>query len=329
VAIAKEIGLLSAQGLVFSGAELEKMSDTELAEVIDRTDVFCRVSPRHKTRIVEAFKARGHVVAMTGDGVNDAPALKRANIGIAMGITGTDVSKQTADMVLTDDNFASIVSAIEEGRIIYANIRKFVFYLISCNIGEILIIFLAMLLGLPAPLRPVQLLMLNLVTDGAPALALGMEKGEPDIMNRPPRPTAEPVINRVMRIGTLIQAVVMTAAVLLAFYFSRKMYPQSPEHAQTFAFVTLCFSELLRAFTARSEYHSLFSIGICSNRWMLAAVAGSAAIVLLTLYVPLLQPIFNTVPLGLMDWLVMTPFILMASIAAEITKIFIRPKADY
>ena len=187
-AVAKEIGLLGAGGRVLTGAELDKMSDAELAAIIDEVDACCRVSPQHKTKIVDAFKAKGHVVAMTGDGVNDAPALKRANIGVAMGITGTDVSKETADMVLTDDNFASIISAVEEGRIIYSNIRKFVFFLVACNIGEILIIFLSMLTGLPMPLRPIQLLLLNLVTDGAPALALGLEKGEPDIMKRPPRP---------------------------------------------------------------------------------------------------------------------------------------------
>ena len=182
-------GMLTDGGRVLTGAELEHMTEEELAEIVDQVDAFARVSPQHKSKIVEAFKRRGHVVAMTGDGVNDAPALKRANIGIAMGITGTDVTKETADMVLTDDNFASIVSAIEEGRVIYSNIRKFVFYLISCNIGEILIIFLAMLAGLPIPLRPIQLLFLNLVTDGAPALALGMEKGDPDIMKRPRCPT--------------------------------------------------------------------------------------------------------------------------------------------
>ncbi len=326
-AIAKEIGILTPGGRVLSGAELEKMSDEDLAKIVDKVDVCCRVSPAHKTKIVEAFKARDHVVAMTGDGVNDAPALKRANIGVAMGITGTDVSKETADMVLTDDNFASIVSAVEEGRIIYSNIRKFVFYLISCNIGEILIIFLAMLAGWPMPLRPVQLLLLNLVTDGAPALALGMEKGDPDIMKRPPRPTKEPVINWEMQIGTVVQAIVMTAAVLLSYYWALQRYPQNVDHAQTIAFVTLCMSELLRAFTARSEHYGVFSIGVFSNRWMLWAVGGSAAIVLIGVYVPFLQPFFDTTPLNAIDWVMMIPFILMASVAAEITKVYIRNKA--
>ena len=186
-AIARDIGLLTPGGLVLTGPEIEKLSDEDLAAKVDNLQVCCRVSPQHKTSIVDALKARGHVVAMTGDGVNDAPALKRANIGVAMGITGTDVAKQTADMVLTDDNYASIVAAIEQGRIIYSNIRKFVYFLLACNVGEILIIFGAMLFGMPIPLRPVQLLWLNLVSDGAPALALGLEKGDPDIMKHEPR----------------------------------------------------------------------------------------------------------------------------------------------
>jgi Ca2+-transporting ATPase len=326
-AIAREIGILTPGGRVLTGAELNKMSEQELSKIVDKVDVCCRVSPAHKTKIVDAFKARGHVVAMTGDGVNDAPALKRANIGVAMGITGTDVSKETADMVLTDDNYASIVLAIEEGRIIYSNIRKFVYYLISCNIGEILIIFIAMLAGLPMPLRPVQLLMLNLVTDGAPALALGLEEGDSDIMKRPPRPTKEPVINWEMQIGTVVQAIVMTGAVLLVYYWALQIYPQQVERAQTIAFAALCWSELCRAFTARSEHYGIFSIGVFTNRWMIWAVLGSGALVFIAVYVPFLRPFFDTTFLSVRDWIMMIPFILMASVAAEITKVFIRKKA--
>ncbi|HVN22666.1 MAG TPA: cation-translocating P-type ATPase [Syntrophorhabdales bacterium] len=327
VAIAREIGFSTPGGKIFTGAQLDKMSEAELAAEVDKLDVCCRVSPQHKTKIVDAFKARGHVVAMTGDGVNDAPALKRANIGVAMGISGTDVSKETADMVLTDDNYASIVSAIEEGRVIYSNIRKFVYYLISCNIGEILIIFLAMLVGVPIPLRPVQLLLLNLVTDGAPALALGLEKGDTDIMERPPRPVKEPIINWEMQVGTIVQAVVMTAAVLLSYYWALNRYPGELEKAQTVAFTTLCMSELLRAFTARSEHHGIFSIGLFTNRWMLWAVGGSSMLVLLAVYVPFLRPFFGTTFLDLTDWVVMLPFMMMASVAAEVTKVFIRRHA--
>ncbi len=324
VAIAKEIGLLSPGGRVLTGAELEQMDDEEFAAIVEEVDVYARVSPQHKVKIVEAFKAQDHVVAMTGDGVNDAPALKRADIGVAMGITGTDVSKEAADMVVTDDNYASIVAAIEEGRIIYSNIRKFVFYLVSCNVGEILVIFLAMLGGLPVPLKPIQILWVNLVTDGAPALALGLEKGDPDIMKRPPRPTKEPVINKDMQIGILVQAAVMTAAVLMAFIYGLGRFPGNLAGAQTMAFATLAMSELLRASTARSLYYSVFSIGVFSNRWMLLAIATSFLLLLLVMYVPFLQPFFDTVPLGLGDWLVVIPFISMDPIAAELTKAFLR-----
>ncbi len=327
IAIAGEIGLLSPGGRVLTGTELEKMSDAELAEIVEQVDAYARVSPQHKVKIVEAFKACGHVVAMTGDGVNDAPALKRANIGVAMGIAGTDVTKETADMVLTDDNYASIVSAIEEGRIIYSNIRKFVFYLISCNVGEILVIFLAMLAGLPIPLTPIQLLWLNLVTDGAPALALGLEQGDPDIMKRPPRPPKEPVINRDMLLGILVQAIVMTAAVLVGFIYGLNRFPDNLIAAQTVAFTTLVVSELLRAFTARSELYSMFKIGVFSNRWMLWAVGSSFLLLLAVIYLPFLQDFFNTVPLELKDWLAITPLFLMASVAAELTKTYLRRKS--
>ena len=327
-AVAKEIGLLGAGGRVLTGAELDKMSDAELVAIIDEVDACCRVSPQHKTKIVDAFKAKGHVVAMTGDGVNDAPALKRANIGVAMGITGTDVSKETADMVLTDDNFASIISAVEEGRIIYSNIRKFVFFLVACNIGEILIIFLSMLTGLPMPLRPIQLLLLNLVTDGAPALALGLEKGEPDIMKRPPRPTKEPVINRDMLTSIGFIAVADTIAVLGVFVLALSLYPGNLIAAQTMAFATLVCSELLRAFTSRSETYSIFSIGVFSNRWMILATGSSFLMLLLAIYVPFLQPFVDTVPLSLGNWLEMLPFMFVAPTTAEIVKIFLRRKAN-
>ena len=323
-AIAREIGVLTKGGLVLTGPEIEKMSDEQLAARADSLQVCCRVSPQHKTRIVDAMKSRDHVVAMTGDGVNDAPALKRANIGVAMGITGTDVSKQTADMVLTDDNFASIVSAIEQGRIIYSNIRKFVYFLLACNAGEILIIFGSMLFGLPIPLRPVHLLWLNLVSDGAPALALGMEKGDPDIMKHPPRPPREPVINRDMAIGIGVIAVVDAIAILSAFFFGMQRYPGHLEAAQTIAFVTLCTSELIRAYTARSEYHSMFSIGVFSNKWMNWAVLASFLLVLAVVYVPFLRPFFDTVPLTLEDWLFMFPFFFASPIAMELLKVYFR-----
>ncbi len=328
-AIAGQIGMLTPGGKVVTGAEVDAMSDAELDKIAPHLDTCARSSPQHKMRIVDALRRQGQVVAMTGDGVNDAPALKRADIGVAMGITGTDVTKETADMVLTDDNFASIVSAIEEGRIIYSNIRKFVFFLISCNIGEILIVFSTMLAGWGVPLAPIMLLLLNLVTDGAPALALGMEKGDPDVMERAPRPPKESIINREMWIGIGVQAVVMTAAVVGAYTWARLVrFPGSDPAAlagqQTVAFGTLVFSELLRAYTARSEHYSVLKIGVFSNKWMQYAVGISLVLMLLVIYLPFFQTIFGTVPLAITDWIVMLPFILAASVAAEIYKWFIR-----
>jgi len=328
-AIAEEIGILRPGRETVSGAELEAMSEAELDTRIDNVDVFSRVAPHHKMRIVAALRNRGNVVAMTGDGVNDAPALKQADIGIAMGITGTDVTKQTADMVLTDDNYASIVSAIEQGRIIYSNIRKFVYFLISCNVAEIMILFLSTLFGWEAPLTAIQLLWLNLLSDGAPALALGMEKGDPDIMDRPPRPPDEPVINRPMIIGVIVQTIAITAAVLGAYWLGRLYFAERAGTdplitAKTMAFVTLVLSELLRAYTSRSERYPLFKLGVFTNKYMQYAVGFSMVMLFLVIYlpVPAIREIFDTVPLDLMEWLAILPLILLPSIAAEVQKMF-------
>ena len=327
-AIATEIGVLRPGGRVISGRELEAMSDEELESVIENVDVFARVAPHHKVRIVQALRNRGHVAAMTGDGVNDAPALKRADIGVAMGITGTDVSKQTADMVLTDDNYVSIVSAIEQGRIIYSNIRKFVYFLLSCNMAEIAIIFIATLLGWPVPLTAIQLLWLNLLSDGAPALALGLEKGDPDTMTRPPRPPQEPVINREMIVGVAVQTVAIAGTVLWAYlrgsYYAEKTGQDAVMLAQTMAFVTLVLSELFRAYTSRSERYPLFKLGLFSNKWMQVAVGFSVALLLIVVFVPFFQPIFGTVPLDdLEEWLVILPLVLIPSVVAELQKLVV------
>ncbi len=319
-AIGAQVGLLRPGGQVIPGAVLDAMSDAELVERIEEVDVFARVSPQHKVRIVEALKARGHIVAMTGDGVNDAPALKRADIGVAMGITGTDVSKEVADMVLTDDNYASIVSAIEQGRIIYSNIRKFVYFLLSCNMAEIMVIFLATAAGYPPPLVPIQLLWLNLLTDGAPALALGLEKGDPDIMDQPPRPPKEPVINRPMIRGIVVQTIAITTVVLIAFLQGLRWGNGHLELAQTMAFVTLSASELLRAYTARSERYPLLRLGIFTNRTMQYAVGASLLLMLGAVYLPFLQPIFDTVPLGLREWEIVGPLLCVPAVVAEINK---------
>ena len=323
-AIAEEIGLLQTGHKVMTGADINNLSDEEMIRNVMVTDVYARVSPEHKMRIVDALRANDEVVAMTGDGVNDAPAIKRADIGVAMGITGTDVAKGTADMVLTDDNYASIVSAVEQGRVIYSNIRKFVYYLLSCNAAEIMVIFLATLFGWPVPLTAIQLLWLNLVTDGAPALALGTEPGDPDIMDQPPRPTNEPIINRFMLIGIVVQTVAITAVTLGAFALGLKQ--GSIDFAETMAFTTLSISELFRAFTARSEYYPLLKIGLLKNKLMNWAVLGSLVLIMLVIYVPFLQPIFNTAPLGWAQWLEILPLILVPSVAAEVTKYAMQKK---
>lgn len=346
-AIAETIGMLKKGRGVMTGAQLDALSDDALREVINKTSVFARVSPEHKMRIVDALQANGEVVAMTGDGVNDAPAIKRADIGVAMGITGTDVAKETADMVLTDDNYASIVAAVEQGRIIYSNIRKFVFFLLSSNIAEIMIIFLATLAGLPPPLTAIQLLWLNLITDGAPALALAVEKGDPDIMQQKPRAKDEPIVNRSMAIGMVIQTIVQTAAVLTAFGLGLLWHLEAGagvvgnpityilnhnwqgidvQTAETMAFVTLSLCELFRAYTVRSERASLFSIGIFSNRYMQYAVGLSIALLLIVCAVPFLQPIFNTHFLSLREWSVVLSLAIMPAVAEEITKFFLRMK---
>ena len=346
-AIAEAIGLLRPGKQVMTGAMLDDMDDEELKNIIEDTDVFARVSPEHKMRIVDALQANDEIVAMTGDGVNDAPAIKRADIGVAMGITGTDVAKETADMVLTDDNYASIVAAVEQGRVIYSNIRKFVFFLLSSNVAEIMIIFLATLAGLPAPLTAIQLLWLNLITDGAPALALAMEKGDPDIMDQKPRAKSEPIVNRSMGIGIGIQTIVQTSAVLgafvmglvwhleagaiippgmnaLSFVLTHDWRGVDVQTAETMAFVTLSLAELFRAYTVRSERASLFSIGIFSNKYMQYAVGLSITLLLLVSAVPFLQPIFNTHFLSVREWGVVLGLALMPAVAEEITKFFLR-----
>ncbi|MHB1318137.1 MAG: cation-translocating P-type ATPase, partial [Anaerolineae bacterium] len=326
-AIARDIGLIAPDGTVRSGAELEVMSDTDLEQEVRTTSVFARVSPEHKMRIVTALQANGEIVAMTGDGVNDAPAVKKADIGVAMGITGTDVAKEAADMVLTDDNYASIVSAVEQGRIIYANIRKFVGYLLSCNLAEILTIFIAVLVGLPSPLTAIQLLWLNLITDGAPALALGLEKGESDTMRQPPRSPREPIINGTMITMIGVQTVAIIAAVLGAYLIGLNRFGDITLMADTMAFVTLSFSELIRAFSARSERFSIVKLGVFSNRAMVWAVLASLVLLVLVVYVPFLQPVFDTQPLGWAQWQIVGPLILVPTLAAELTKVFIRARA--
>jgi P-type Ca2+ transporter type 2C len=317
-AIARQIGILRPTGIVMEGASLEAMTPEMLASQIDDIDVFARVSPQHKVRIVESLRAQGHIVAMTGDGVNDAPALKKADIGIAMGITGTDVAKDSADMVLVDDNYASIIAAIEQGRVIYDNIRKAVFYLLTCNFAEIAILFVATMVGWPPPLTAIQLLWLNLVTDGAPALALALEKEEPGIMTRPPRPTNQPIIDRKMLRGFLIQASALASSILGVFMLALR--GMGSPLAGTMAFTTLVLAELFRAYSVRSEDTPILQLGWRSNRWMQVAVLTSAALLLIVLYVPPLPSMFEIHKLTAGTWAIILPFALIPMIATETRK---------
>jgi len=333
VAIAENLEMMDGAGAL-SGSELDKMSDEELREKCETTNVYARVSPEHKVRIVSALRANNHIASMTGDGVNDAMALKSADIGVAMGITGTDVAKNSADMILMDDNFATIVKAVEEGRIIYANIRKFVSFLLSCNIGEILVIFLLSLIpntvipGIAAPLTAIQLLWLNLVTDSFPALALGREKGEPGIMNMPPRPKGEPIVNKSMLGHIMIQAVAIFACVAAAFlipltnnngfFFSGSV--DALDGARTVAFATLILAELLRAYASRSERVSVFKLGLFTNKMMNMAVGVSLILLLAVIYIPGVNSIFDNVALNLQAWVVILPLALIPFAASEIFK---------
>lgn len=327
VAIAKDLSLIQNSSRVLEGTELDKISDSELIDKVEQIDVYARVSPEHKMRIIEALKKRNHIVAMTGDGVNDAPALKRADIGVAMGITGTDVAKETAEMILADDNFASIVAAVKEGRVIFSNIRKFVFFLLSCNIGEVLIIFVSILMNLPIPLIPIQLLWINLLTDAFPALALGMEKEEPDVMDLPPRNPSAPILDRRMTLGIIIQSVVLTVATLGAYTYGLRNYGSSGEglkSARTIAFLTLTIAELLRAYSNRSEKFSTFKIGFFSNKFMNLGAGLSFLLIIVTVIVPPLRTIFATLPLDLKEIEIIICFALLPFIIAEISKLFLK-----
>ena len=304
VAIAKELGSFPEGAEALSGEELERISDADLDAHIGRTSVYARVSPEHKLRIVQAFKRRDDVVAMTGDGVNDAPAVKEADIGVAMGITGTDVTKEVSDMVITDDNFASIVSAVEEGRGIYDNIKKFVNYLLSCNFGEVLVIFTAMVIGfkdrsgsLVVPLIPIQILWMNLITDGLPALALGLDPLERGIMKRPPRGSGEQILSVNMGLNILSIGVLTCIAALIVFKSGLDRF--GPVHARTMAFTTLVVLEMVRLQMIRSQYR----IGIFSNRYLAWAVLISIGLQVAVVYIPPLQGVLKTVPLGGYDWL--------------------------
>ena len=307
LAIAKSINICTTDDQAITGDELEKMSDEELAKRVCKLRVFARVSPNHKLRIVKAFKKNNNIVAMTGDGVNDAPAIKEADIGVAMGISGTDVTKEAAAMVLMDDNFATIVSAIEEGRIIYDNIRKFIRYLLSCNLGEVLTMFLASLFYLPNPLTPIQILFVNLATDGLPAIALGVDPADKDIMRQTPREKNEGIFARGLWEKIIVRGCLIGICTLLSFMVGR-YYGMDLASCRTIALCTLVMSQLLHVFECRSERHSIFEINVLTNPYLLGAVLVSITMICGILYIPFLRGVFNTVALNLGQWLLVIFF---------------------
>ncbi len=290
-AIGKELGILNGDTTALSGEEIDKLSYPEFLDLVKITNVFARVSPNHKVMIVKALQETGEISSMTGDGVNDAPALKQANIGVAMGITGTDVSKEAADMVLMDDNFTTIVDAVEEGRVIYSNIRKFVAYLVSCNVGEVLLIFTAILLSWDSPLLPIQILWINLVTDSFPAFALGLEKKEKDVMNKEPIDPNASIVDRKMGLAIGFQAVFLTIAVLVSYYIGNVrvggLYMGS-----TMAFITIITGELFRTFSARSESQTIFKMKLFDNKMINYAVLVGFALLLIVVFVPGINTLF-------------------------------------
>ena len=322
-AIADDLGMLQEGDEVLSGRELEEISADQLRNRIARVRVFARVWPEQKIKIVQALQDNNEVVAMTGDGVNDAPAIKRADIGVAMGITGTDVAKETADVVLTDDNFATIVQAIEQGRAIFDNIRKFVLYLLACNLGEILVVFLPILIGLGSPLEAVQILLINLITDGLPALALGVDAPEPGIMTRRPRNPREGIVSRFHMKVILFNAVFIAGAVILSYLTGHVAEPDGSRDqrlAETMAFVTLTLAELSRAYSFRSETRNFWQINPFTNTRLLGAILLSGAIAVSTVLFEPLRGLFKTDLLTGAQWLIAIAYSLIPFAAFEAFK---------
>jgi Ca2+-transporting ATPase len=323
--VARQLGIGGEDATVTTGQELQRFSDDELRAAVERTAVFARVSPEHKLRIVQALQTNGGVVAMTGDGVNDAPALRRADIGVAMGITGTEVSKEAADMVLRDDNFATIVAAVEEGRVIYDNIRKFIKYLLSSNSGELWVMLIAPFLGLPLPLLPLQILWINLVTDGLPALALSVEPPERHAMHRPPVPPKESILGRGLLQQVIWGGLVLGLTPLAMGYYYHQL---GHEGWRTMVFTTLTLSQLALVLSIRSERDSFFTIGPLTNVPLLVIVGITFLLQLMVTYVPFWQRLLKTHPLTGEEVAVC---LLLASVpfwAEEIRKWVVRRRAD-
>ena len=318
-AIGSQLSICKDISQVITGEELDKMSDRELSKKVETISIFARVSPNHKLKIVRCFKKKGHIVAMTGDGVNDAPAVKEADIGVAMGISGTDVTKEAAAMILLDDNFGTIVAAVEEGRIIYSNIRKFIRYLLSCNLGEVLTMFLASLFHLETPLIAIQILLVNLATDGLPAIALGVDPPDKDIMNYMPRGKKESIFSKGLGEKILIRGFLIGVCTLLSFIVASS-YGLNLELCRTITLATLIMSQLIHVFECKSERYSLFELNIFSNKYLVIAVALSISMLLVIIYVPFFQTIFYTKALNLGQWFIV---IFFSGIIALINSVYL------
>lgn len=323
-AIAKELNIAENESQTISGAELDKLSDDELSTKIDDLRVFARVSPEHKVKIVKAFKSKGNIVSMTGDGVNDAPSLKTADIGVAMGITGTDVAKGAADMVLTDDNFSTIVSAIEEGRNIFNNIKKSIIFLLSCNLGEIFALFIAILLGWDAPLRPIHILWVNLITDTLPALSLGVDPGDKNVMDNKPRDPKESLFKH-DGIFMVVNGIFIGALTLIAYQIGLQKYG-SVVHAQTMAFVVLSVSQLFHALNLRHPKKSIFQVGLFTNKYLIFSIIIGVFLQDIIITVPFLRTVFDVFDLTINDWMIVSLFAISPLVLNEIAKIFKRRK---
>jgi Ca2+-transporting ATPase len=329
-AIAREVGLISPESAgqaVLTGLQLDELSDPELKEALAEVRVFARVAPEHKLRLVHVLKDQGEVVAMTGDGVNDAPALKRADIGVAMGLTGTEVTKETAAMILADDNFATLVAAVEEGRAIFDNIKKYLVFLLSCNLAEIFVLTGAFFVGLPLPLIALQILWVNLTTDGLPALALGVDPKAPDIMQRPPRPPAEgvfsPTVNGLLAVISLYLSVVLIPLFAYYYYWNPRGLADPEQvliEAQTMVFITLVLAEMVNAFNCRSDHLSLFKVGAWKNRFLLVSVLISLALMVAVIEWDPLAALFHTTPLRWQDWLLAVGLALSLLPVVELSK---------
>ncbi|HBH80742.1 MAG TPA: cation-translocating P-type ATPase, partial [Nitrospira sp.] len=327
VAIARELGLQRNDDMALSGAELDGLTDEQLMQQVERVTVYARVSAEHKLRVVQAWKRNGAIVAMTGDGVNDAPAIKASDIGVAMGLAGTDVTKEASDMVVTDDNFASIAAAVEEGRGIFDNIRKTVHFLLSCNMSEVLVMLFATLFGLPLPLLPIHILWMNLVTDGFPALALAVDPKAPDLMQQPPRKTEARLLESGRLWAIAGEGLLLAVIALSAFSLSLFIWQQPIDQARTVTFTVMVAAQLVHAFNCRSDRWSLFYVGVTSNRALLWAVTISLVLQVSILTIPVMEPIFKVASLPIEDWELMVAMGLLPLAVVEGVKWVRRQKA--